>query len=128
MGFDEQCDGAVGIHQDLEIVAVYGVDGRVMFQNRGGAAREHLPDLPVVQAAVANASEQQFSFVARERSFAATVRPVLDATGIPAGAVVVAVAQESLDRRLTRFITTVLWVGGLVILLGVGVLYGALTR
>ncbi|MBN8492843.1 MAG: response regulator [Burkholderiales bacterium] len=128
VGFDDQCDDVVGIHQDLEIVAVYGVDGRVMFQNRAGAARERLPDLPIVEAAIANASEQQFGFAVRERSFAATVRPIIDTGGVPAGAVVVAVAQESLDRHLTSFITKVLGVGGLFIVLGVAILYAVLTH
>ena len=128
VGFDDRCDSVIGSHEDLEIVAVYGTDGLVLFQNNSGAARERLPQLPIVAAAVASASEQQFTFAVRGRDFAATLKPVFDAGGVPAGAVVVAVAQESLDRRLAGFISTVLGVGGLFILIGVAILYGALTR
>jgi two-component system, sensor histidine kinase and response regulator len=64
----------------------------------------------------------------RERDFAATLKPVFDAGGQPVGAVVVAVAQESLDRRLASFISKVLGVGGLFILIGVAILYWTLTR
>ena len=128
VGFDALCDSVVGSHEDLEIVAVYATDGRVMFQNRLGPARERLPDLPIVEAAVASAAEKQFSFAVQGREFAATLKPVFDAGGLPAGAVVVAVAQESLDRRLAGFISPVLGVGGLFILIGVAILYWTLTR
>ena len=47
---------------------------------------------------------------------------------MPVGAVVVAVAQESLDRRLASFVSPVLGVGGLFILIGVAILYWTLTR
>ena len=87
VGFDDRCDSVVGSHEDLEVVAIYAADGRVLFQNRSGAASERLPNLPIVQAAVGSASEQQFTFAVRERDFAATLKPVFDAGGQPVGAV-----------------------------------------
>jgi signal transduction histidine kinase/ActR/RegA family two-component response regulator len=128
VGFDDRCDSVIDNHEDLEIVAVYAADGRVLFQNRSGAASERLPNLPIVETAVASASQTQFTFSVRERDFAATLKPVFDAGGLPVGAVVVAVAQESLDRRLASFIYKVLGVGGLFILIGVSILYWTLTR
>jgi hypothetical protein len=57
VGFDDRCDSVIDNHEDLEIVAVYAADGRVLFQNRSGAASERLPNLPIVEAAVASASQ-----------------------------------------------------------------------
>jgi signal transduction histidine kinase/ActR/RegA family two-component response regulator len=128
VGFDDRCNIAVGNHQDLEIVAVYAADGRVLFQNSSGAARERLPDLPAVATAVAGGAGRQFAFAVQGRAFAATLQPVFDAGGNAVGAVVVAVARDSLDRRLAGFISSVLGVGGVFVVLGVAILYWALTR
>jgi signal transduction histidine kinase/ActR/RegA family two-component response regulator len=128
IGFDDRCNRVVGSHEDLEIVAVYDASGRVLFQNSAGEARERLPDLAVVQAGVSAAVEQQFTFAIQGRDFFATLKPVSDASGQAVGAVVVAAAQESLDRRLTGFVSRVLGVGGLFIVFGMAILYWALTR
>ncbi len=129
LGFDDRCNAVVGNHEDIEIVAVYGADGRVLFQNASGVAARRLPELPVVRAAVGvGASERQFTFDLQGKRFFAALKPVSDATGQPVGAVVVAAAQESIDRRLTSVVSRMLGVGGLFIVAGMAILYWALTR
>ena len=128
IGFDDRCNAVVASHEDLEIVAVYTNDGRVLFQNTSGVGRDRLPGLPAVQEAIGAAAERQLTFSVHGREFLATLKPVSDRSGQPVAAVLVAAAQESLDRRLTSFVSKVLGVGGLFILLGLGVLYWALTR
>lgn len=128
IGFDDRCNTVVGSHEDIEIVAVYTADGRVLFQNTSGVGRDRLPELPAVRAAINAAVEQQLTFTIQGREFLATLKPVVDATGQPVAAVVVAATQESFDRRLTSFVSKVLGVGGLFILLGLAILYWSLTR
>lgn len=128
IGFDDRCNAVVASHEDLEIVAVYGNDGRVLFQNTSGIGRDRLPDLPAVQGAIGTSAEHQLTFNVHGREYLATLQPVSDPSGQPVAAVLVAAAQETLDRRLTSFVSRVLGVGGLFILLGLGVLYWALTR
>lgn len=128
IGFDDQCNGAVSSHEDLEIVAVYSANGRVLFQNSSGVASKRLPDLPSAQAAISTTSEQQFTFKIQGQDFFATLKPVVDATGQAVGAVVIGSSQENLDRRLANFVSRVLGVGGLFIVLGLALLYWALTR
>jgi signal transduction histidine kinase len=128
IGFDDRCNGAVGSHEDLAVVAIYNADGRVLFQNTSGLARERLPDLPVVKLAMSGGGERQFAFSIQDQELFATMKPVVDATGQAVGAVVVAATQESLDRRLMSFVSKVLGVGGLFIVLGLAILYWMLTR
>ncbi|MBS1143233.1 MAG: domain S-box [Proteobacteria bacterium] len=128
IGFDDRCNAVVGSHEDVEIVAVYTADGRVLFQNTSGVGRERLPELPAVRTALASSAEQQFTFTIQGREFLATLKPVVDAAGQPVAAVVVAATQESFDRRLTSFVSKVLGVGGLFIILGLAILYWSLTR
>ncbi|MDP3540756.1 MAG: ATP-binding protein [Azonexus sp.] len=128
IGFDDRCNTVVGSHEDMEIVAVYSADGRVLFQNTSGVGRDRLPELPAVRAAINAAAERQLTFTIQGREFLATLKPVVDATGQPVAAVVVAATQESFDRRLTSFVSKVLGVGGLFILLGLAILYWSLTR
>ena len=128
IGFDDRCNTVVGSHEDIEIVAVYTADGRVLFQNTSGIGRDRLPELPAVRAALVSSAEQQLTFTIQGREFLATLKPVVDATGQPVAAVVVAATQESFDRRLTSFVSKVLGVGGLFIILGLAILYWSLTR
>ena len=128
IGFDDRCNTVVGNHEDMAIVAVYTADGRVLFQNTSGVGRERLPELPAVRSVIASSAERQFTFTIQGREFFAALKPVVDATGQPVAAVVVAATQESFDRRLASFVSKVLGVGGLFILIGLAILYWSLTR
>jgi len=128
IGFDDRCNTVVDSHEDIEIVAVYSGGGSVLFQNTSGIARDRLPDLPEVVDALGGVTERQFTFAIGGREFISVIKPVVDATGNPVAAVVVAAARENLDRRLSVFVSRVLGVGGLFIVVGLGILYWALTR